>query len=67
MINVQKPRWRKENNKDIFNPPNPQRGNKGLIKNIFNNLKSKPGSLPFGEGWGGAYGSFKNSNSRKCR
>jgi hypothetical protein len=31
------------------------------------NLKSKLSSLPFGEGWGGAYGSFKNSNSRKCR
>jgi hypothetical protein len=67
-ISDQRQLWRKENNKGTFKPPNPQRGDEGAKKNKQNiNLKSKLSSLPFGEGWGGAYGSFKNSNSRKCR
>lgn len=67
MISGLKRRWKKENSKDTFKPPNPQRGNEGAKNKQNINLKSKLSSLPFGEGWGGAYGSFKNSNSRKCR
>jgi hypothetical protein len=49
MISGLKRRWKKENSKDTFKPPNPQMGNKGAIKNKQNiNLKSKLSSLPFG-------------------
>jgi hypothetical protein len=73
MISVPKPRWKKENNRDIFKSPlNPigeltvGLNRKWKLKELLTikTTPSKSSSL-FGRS-GGAYGSTKNSNSRKC-
>jgi hypothetical protein len=45
---------------DLYNnsPLTPKGGIKEQQKFKNSNLKSELGSLPFGEGWGGAYGKF---------